>query len=223
MAISLGRHISLACLGVGMAALTLLAEWRGLLTGDEAYLVRRRRARAGVIAAAGIPVPRLFDGLTHRGLPVVILSALSGAVSLVLLLSRRYFAVPITATLAVGTLLWGWAVGQYPYLPGSDVTIAAGAATPPVLSATFTVLGIEALVLVPSPWWLFSSFPRPAERSVPVASDAVSRTRSRRGARDPRRRTARTGGRGGPELQRQLTARPVAVFRLVAVRAAKVP
>ncbi|GAB3900132.1 hypothetical protein GCM10029964_087050 [Kibdelosporangium lantanae] len=120
-----------------------------------------------MIAAAGIPVlatdaPRLFDGLTHRGLPVVVLSAVSGAVSLVLLLRRRYLAVRITAALAVGTLLWGWAVGQYPYLLEPDVTIAEGAATPAVLSATLTVLGIGALVLVPSLWWLFSLFQRPA-------------------------------------------------------------
>lgn len=138
----------------------------------------RRRALAtglalGVIAAAGIPVlatdaPRLFDGLTHRGLPVVILSALSGAVSLVLLLRRRYLAVRITAALAVGTLLWGWAAGQYPYLLEPDVTIAEGAATPSVLSATLAVLGAGALVLVPSLWWLFSLFQRPAGTRSPA-------------------------------------------------------
>ncbi|MGH3782118.1 MAG: cytochrome ubiquinol oxidase subunit I, partial [Pseudonocardiaceae bacterium] len=37
MAISLGWHIILACLGVGMPALTLFAEWRGLRTGEPAY------------------------------------------------------------------------------------------------------------------------------------------------------------------------------------------
>jgi cytochrome d ubiquinol oxidase subunit I len=55
MALSLGWHIILACLGVGMPALTLFAEWRGLRTGDAAYgLLARRWAKAmGVLFAVG--------------------------------------------------------------------------------------------------------------------------------------------------------------------------
>jgi cytochrome d ubiquinol oxidase subunit I len=55
MALSLGWHIVVACLGVGMPAITLLAEWRGNRTGDPAYrLLARRWARAmGVLFAVG--------------------------------------------------------------------------------------------------------------------------------------------------------------------------
>lgn len=55
MALSLGWHIVLACFGVGMPALTLLAEWRGLRTGEVALrLLARRWARAmGVLFAVG--------------------------------------------------------------------------------------------------------------------------------------------------------------------------
>ncbi|NRQ40798.1 cytochrome ubiquinol oxidase subunit I [Nonomuraea sp. NN258] len=55
MALSLGWHIILACFGVGMPAITLLAEWRGLRTGDPAYrLLARRWGRAmGVLFAVG--------------------------------------------------------------------------------------------------------------------------------------------------------------------------
>jgi cytochrome d ubiquinol oxidase subunit I len=55
MGLSLGWHIVLACLGVGMPAITLLAEWRGYRTGDPAYrLLARRWARAmGVLFAVG--------------------------------------------------------------------------------------------------------------------------------------------------------------------------
>ncbi|MFC4121868.1 cytochrome ubiquinol oxidase subunit I [Nonomuraea zeae] len=55
MALSLGWHIVLACLGVGMPAITLLAEWRGHRTGDINYrLLARRWARAlGVLFAVG--------------------------------------------------------------------------------------------------------------------------------------------------------------------------
>jgi cytochrome d ubiquinol oxidase subunit I len=55
MALSLGWHIVVACLGVGMPAITLLAEWRGYRTGDPTYqLLARRWARAmGVLFAVG--------------------------------------------------------------------------------------------------------------------------------------------------------------------------
>ncbi|MFC9969858.1 cytochrome ubiquinol oxidase subunit I [Spirillospora sp. NPDC127200] len=55
MALSLGWHIVLACLGVGMPAITLFAEWRGHRTGDVHYrLLARRWARAmGVLFAVG--------------------------------------------------------------------------------------------------------------------------------------------------------------------------
>src|ERR1700753_1088925 len=55
MGFSLGWHIILACLGVGMPALVLLAEWRGWRTGDPWYqLLARRWAKAlGVLFAVG--------------------------------------------------------------------------------------------------------------------------------------------------------------------------
>lgn len=55
MALSLGWHIIVACLGVGMPAITLIAEWRGHRTGDVNYrLLARRWARAmGVLFAVG--------------------------------------------------------------------------------------------------------------------------------------------------------------------------
>jgi cytochrome bd ubiquinol oxidase subunit I len=55
MALSLGWHIVIACFGVGMPALVLFTEWRGLRTGDPNYaLLARRWARAmGVLFAVG--------------------------------------------------------------------------------------------------------------------------------------------------------------------------
>jgi cytochrome bd ubiquinol oxidase subunit I len=55
MALSLGWHIIVACFGVGMPAITLLAEWRGHKTGDVNYkLLARRWARVmGVLFAVG--------------------------------------------------------------------------------------------------------------------------------------------------------------------------
>jgi len=55
MALSLGWHIVLASLGVGFPAIVLVAEWRGLRTGDGAYLeLARRWAKAlAVVFAVG--------------------------------------------------------------------------------------------------------------------------------------------------------------------------
>jgi cytochrome d ubiquinol oxidase subunit I len=55
MAVSLGWHIIIACLGVGFPLLVLFAEWRGVRTGDEVWRrLARRWARAlGVLFAVG--------------------------------------------------------------------------------------------------------------------------------------------------------------------------
>ncbi|QXJ26754.1 cytochrome ubiquinol oxidase subunit I [Actinomadura graeca] len=55
MAFTLGFHIVLASIGIGLPALTLLAEWRALRTGDAVYaeLARRWMKAAGVLFAVG--------------------------------------------------------------------------------------------------------------------------------------------------------------------------
>jgi len=54
MALSLGWHIVLACIGVGLPALMLMAEWRGVRGDAEAMRLARRWSRAaGVLFAVG--------------------------------------------------------------------------------------------------------------------------------------------------------------------------
>jgi cytochrome d ubiquinol oxidase subunit I len=55
MALSLGWHIVLACLGVGMPALLLFTEWRSIRTGDRAYraLAHTWAKAIGVLFAVG--------------------------------------------------------------------------------------------------------------------------------------------------------------------------
>jgi cytochrome bd ubiquinol oxidase subunit II len=140
---------------------------------ELAEAFRRRALVSGIVlggvALSGIAVlsadaPRLFDGLTHRALPLVIVSAIAGVASLLLVLRRRYLLVRITAALAVTTVLWGWALAQYPYLlpppATTNATITASAATPAVLSATLTALAIGTALLIPSLLWLFLLFQR---------------------------------------------------------------
>ncbi|GAA0389328.1 cytochrome ubiquinol oxidase subunit I [Microbispora corallina] len=55
MALSLGWHIIVACLGVGMPALLLFTEWRAVRTGDPGHmrLARRWAQAVGVVFAVG--------------------------------------------------------------------------------------------------------------------------------------------------------------------------
>jgi cytochrome d ubiquinol oxidase subunit I len=55
MALSLGWHIILACFGVGMPALTVFAEWRGVRTGNDDFvrLAHRWAKVMGVLFAVG--------------------------------------------------------------------------------------------------------------------------------------------------------------------------
>jgi cytochrome d ubiquinol oxidase subunit II len=151
-----------------LSAIYLTADARRGGHSDLADYFRLRALVTGVvvgaIAVAGLVVvhadtPDLFHAVTHRGLPLVIVSLAAGTVSLPLLIVRAYIAVRITAALAVAAVLWAWGVGQLPrLLPGLNVDQAAAA--PATLQAT----GISSLVglalLVPSLTWLFVLFQR---------------------------------------------------------------
>jgi cytochrome d ubiquinol oxidase subunit I len=106
MGFSLGWHIVLACLGVGLPALVLFAEWRGQRTGDPVYrLLARRWARAlGVLFAVGavsgtilsFEMGQLWSGLMdHYGSVIGLPFAIEG------------FAFFIEA-IFLGIYLYGW-------------------------------------------------------------------------------------------------------------------
>jgi cytochrome d ubiquinol oxidase subunit II len=115
---------------------------------------------AGAVAVAGVFVlradaPELFRGLTHRGAPLLVVSALAGLATLILVARATYAAARVTGALAVVAVLWGWAAGQYPNMLEPSLTIndASGAHTTQV--ATLVVLGAGTLVLLPALVWLF--------------------------------------------------------------------
>jgi cytochrome d ubiquinol oxidase subunit II len=123
-------------------------------------------AAVGVVAMAGIVVlandaPTLYDGLITRALPLVILSALAGLVSLVLLQRRRFGAARLTAGLAVGGILWGWAVAQYPDLLVESLTVRQASALEATLMALLISLLVGAVLVVPSMIALFVLSQRP--------------------------------------------------------------
>jgi cytochrome d ubiquinol oxidase subunit II len=130
--------------------------------------LRRRALLAGggvgLLAALGLVVvavdaPSLGDEF-RQPLPgaLVILSALAGLGSLLLLYRRRYLLVRLTAGLAVAAVLWAWAAGQFPYLLPPSTAVDDVAAIPAVLHATLVAVAVGAAVLAPSMWWLFRLF-----------------------------------------------------------------
>lgn len=128
----------------------------------HAELARRYRTNgiaaalaAGGIALAGIFVlradaPRLFDGLTGRGAPLVGLSALGGLWSVALLVRCRYGFARVAAALAVTAVVWGWAAGQYPDLLVAELTVAEAAGSPTTLRAMLASLAVGALLFAPA-------------------------------------------------------------------------
>ncbi len=119
----------------------------------------------GGIALAGIAVlradaPQLFNGLISRGLPLIVASAAAGIGSIVLLIIRRAGLARVAAALAVITVIWGWAVAQYPYLLQPELTVQAAAAPTTTLRAMLISLVVGAILIVPSLAFLFTLFQR---------------------------------------------------------------
>jgi cytochrome d ubiquinol oxidase subunit II len=146
-----------------LAAVYLTADARRRGRDD---MVRAFRARAlgsgfvgGVVAIAGVFVlhsdaPALFHGLTHRGAPLIALSASAGIATLVLVWNRRYDWARYSAAVAVVAVLWGWAAGQYPYMLERSIRISDAAGARTTLVAMLVVLGVGVAVLLPALIWL---------------------------------------------------------------------
>ncbi|HEY3733642.1 MAG TPA: cytochrome d ubiquinol oxidase subunit II [Streptosporangiaceae bacterium] len=162
-----------------LAAVYLTADAR---RSGDASLVAQFRGRAlgagvaaGAVAAAGLlflhaDAAALYHGLLHRGLPLVIISAAAGVVSLALLFRSYFRTARLTAALAVTAVLWAWAAAQYPDLLGPGLTIGGAAANRSVLVATLVSLGVGAVLLVPSLSWLYILFQRPSQSRPPPAA-----------------------------------------------------
>ncbi|MFF4764616.1 cytochrome d ubiquinol oxidase subunit II [Streptomyces sp. NPDC001292] len=124
---------------------------------------------AGVVALAGIAVlhadaPALFHGLTHRALPLVVVSAVAGLAGLGLLARRRFVAARGASALAVAAILWAWGAAQYPAMLVGGTTVPQAAANASVLAAVLVSLGVGAVLLVPSLWLLYATFQRGSAR-----------------------------------------------------------
>lgn len=152
-----------------LAAVYLTADARRHQRESVAEAFRRRALVSGVIvgavALAGIGVlaadaPRLASGLIGAALPLVVASVAGGVASLGLLWTRHYTLARGTAAIAVGSVLWGWAVGQYPELLVGHLTVAQAAASETTQVALLVSLTVGAALVLPSLVLLYLMFQR---------------------------------------------------------------
>jgi cytochrome d ubiquinol oxidase subunit II len=139
------------------------ARQRGREALEHAFRVRALAAGvvAGVVAFAGVFVlhhdaPDLFHGLTHRGAPLIALSAAAGVATLVLVARGAVRVARYVAPLAVVAVVWGWGAGQYPWLLFDRLRINDGAGAHATLVALLGAVAVGAVLLVPSLWWLLT-------------------------------------------------------------------
>jgi len=129
------------------------------LSDDEMVAYFRRRAVvvaviAGVMSIVGIFVFRadaryLFDGLTSRGLPFVLIAAVAGAGSLWALLRASPTGARILAMTAVASVVLAWGVAQWDYMLPETLTISQAAAPTGTIVAVLVAVGLAAVLVLP--------------------------------------------------------------------------
>jgi len=152
-------------IAVGLLTLTcfayLAAVYLTLETTDPELQAdfRQRALFSGVwlLMMAGLA----FALAPHRNVLDHRLGVLMGVAALAAfgaLWQRRYRLARIAAAGQVALILWGWGVAQYPYMLPPDLTIAGAAAPKITLEVVLIAIGVGAIVLFPSLYYLFRVF-----------------------------------------------------------------
>lgn len=97
----------------------------------------------------------LAEGLRGRGVVLVVASAVAGSASLWLLTRHAFGLARVTAVAAVGSIVIGWGVAQYPDILVDQVTIEEAAGARSTLIGLVIVFVAAALTAVPSLAWLY--------------------------------------------------------------------
>jgi cytochrome d ubiquinol oxidase subunit II len=147
-----------------LAAVYLVYDARRLgdLVMVEYYRVRAvaSAVATGIIAFAGIFVlhdyaKHVFDGLTSRALPLVIISGLCGLTSLVLLHRGAHRYARLLSIGAVAAVIAAWGVAQWPYILPTSLKVTDAAAPDPTLTTILVVFALAAVTVLPSLGWLY--------------------------------------------------------------------
>jgi cytochrome bd ubiquinol oxidase subunit II len=141
-----------------LSAVYLVWDARRLGETDVAEYFRRRAVASAivvaVIATAGAFVLHadaayVFDGLTGRALPVLILSGACGAGALLLLIRGAARGARALALAAVASAVVAWGVAQSPYILPESLTFSAAAAPSGTLTAVLAVVVLAAVIVLP--------------------------------------------------------------------------
>jgi cytochrome d ubiquinol oxidase subunit II len=142
-----------------LASTYLVWDARRLEQPDMAEYFRRRAVvaavAAGAVALVGTFVLHadatyVFHGLTSRALPCVIVSAVCGVGSLLLLVNRLPRFARLLAMGAVASIVVGWGVAQWPYMLPTSLTVSDAAAPSGTLTAILVVFGAAVVVILPA-------------------------------------------------------------------------
>jgi cytochrome d ubiquinol oxidase subunit II len=142
-----------------LAAVYLVWDARRLSDQAMVEYFRRRAIGAafvaGAVSVAGIFVLRsdaryLFDELTSRALPLVILSALCGTGSLILLARGAEHWARLLSVGAVASIVIGWGVAQWPYILPESLEVKDAAAPSGTLGAILAAAIGAVLIVVPA-------------------------------------------------------------------------
>lgn len=145
-----GVFLSAAAEGLGRHELTEWFRSRSIVVG----------AATGAVALAGI-VPlasdaeTLFDGLTGRAAPIVVLSAAAGVTTLWLLRAGRLRQARLAAVVAVASVVAGWGFGQYPWILVDEIRLDQVGAPDATLWGLVVAAILAGLLVVPPLVYLF--------------------------------------------------------------------
>lgn len=147
-----------------LAGTFLAADARRSGNENLAIEMGRRSLIAGGITGAAalgaaviieLDAPTLASGLHGRGLPLILISAIAGSVSMWRLWSHDFARARIGAIIAVAAIVVGWGVGQYDWILVDQVTIDGGIGARSTQVGLVIVFLMAAVTAVPALVWLY--------------------------------------------------------------------
>jgi cytochrome d ubiquinol oxidase subunit II len=168
---------------VGLLALALFAFLAAVFLTVEArepalaedFRLRAIGAGIAVFVTAGLALilarrgaPMIWDHLLRGrwALPLQLATAIAAIGAFAALWARRFRLARLLAAAQVSLILAGWATAQFPWLVVPEHTIRSAAAPDSVLRPLLVTLGVGALVLAPSIYYLLTVFKGKGQRST---------------------------------------------------------